>query len=234
MKRADHMCDGIGGVVRMDLTGMPAGTPGIDDDGTLAAGVRLRRPRDPPLRRRAGPLPLDDPGDAGADQRRHRRGRLVELAVPVGALRRDPGRPVQRVPLHVLQVSVRGADGLRRELVRRRERRRQRHRARRLAGPGPLPAPAGRPVEVRRGRRRRAHLHAAQLEVQPRHRPVPHLGRPRDPRDEAGRGADDGARCASGSTSWRPRSCSRPWPASRTRRSAGCAASRARASTSAR
>ncbi len=36
MKRADHMCDGIGGPVRMDLHGMPAGTPGIDDDGTLS------------------------------------------------------------------------------------------------------------------------------------------------------------------------------------------------------
>ncbi|GAA4843794.1 MBL fold metallo-hydrolase [Actinomycetospora corticicola] len=35
MKRADHMCDGIGGVVRMDLTGMPAGAPGVDDDGVL-------------------------------------------------------------------------------------------------------------------------------------------------------------------------------------------------------
>lgn len=31
MKRADHLCDGIGGPVRMDLHGMPADTPGVDD-----------------------------------------------------------------------------------------------------------------------------------------------------------------------------------------------------------
>ena len=37
------------------------------------------------------------------------------------------------------------------------------------------------------GRRRRADLHAAQLEVQPRDRPLPDLGRPRDPRGEARR-----------------------------------------------
>lgn len=36
MKRADHMCDGIGGAVRMDLHGMPADTPGVDEDGTLS------------------------------------------------------------------------------------------------------------------------------------------------------------------------------------------------------
>lgn len=36
MKRADHMCDGIGGPVRMDLHGMPDDTPGVDEDGTLS------------------------------------------------------------------------------------------------------------------------------------------------------------------------------------------------------
>ena len=124
MKRADHMCDGIGGPVRMDLHGMPEDTPGVDEDGTLSLAFDFTAREIRVYNGGAGPLPLGHAGDARADQHRHRRGRLVELAVPVGALHRDARGSVQRVPLHVLQVSVRGADGLRRELVRRAERRR--------------------------------------------------------------------------------------------------------------
>ena len=76
---------------------------------------RLRRPEGPRLGRRGGDaLRLPDGPAARRAARPRARGRLGQLAVPVDALQRRAEGPVQRLPVHLVQVPRPRADPVRR------------------------------------------------------------------------------------------------------------------------
>ena len=99
MKRADHGATASAARSAWTCTACPRTPPGSTRMHAVA-GVRLHRPRDSAsttadqARYRWGM-----PATLVQQQHRHRRGRLVELAVPVGALHRSARGSVQRVPL---------------------------------------------------------------------------------------------------------------------------------------
>src|SRR3954471_4386588 len=115
LARADRICAGVGGPVRLDVGDRPLvvdfSARQVRNYQGEACRYRISAP--------AALIATNLPRPAAPPEPPPPRGRLVEQPISVPALLRQPGRALQRVRLHVLQVPVRRADRLRRELVRR-------------------------------------------------------------------------------------------------------------------
>ncbi len=134
------------------------------------------------VRRRGVHLLVHDSRRPRLDQHRRPGDRLVELDLPVDAVRGRPQRQVQRVPDDLPQVPVPRPHRVRRELVRRADRPDRGRAAGRVDGAAPLPASARGPHEDGQDRGRGPHVLAARLEVGSRERQVPHQPGPPDSR----------------------------------------------------
>ncbi len=173
LRRGRIFREGVGGPVRMTI-------------GELDLLRRLPQGQGARVRGGGDQLLVHDPRRPRLDEHRRARDRLVELDLPVDAVRSRTRGQVQRVHLHVLQVPLTRPHRVRRELVRRTVRRHRGHPARGLDRAAPLPAPARRSLQDRQDRGRRAHLLAARLEVGPEDGQVPVDPRSPDPRQPGG------------------------------------------------